>query len=168
MAATVQIIEKNGAGGDTTDKTSLSVRFKDADNAAVDLNNRLRVPGSGQYTYSYEKWLRLRVTTAPSVDISHIVAYLDGGNGMGPGVDLYAKAVSAYATPVKPSSVTGWVDAFDYTQGSPLLLGEGPYNSWGSLPLEIGDHLVMMARLSDASSGGITPSETLVIAFDET
>ena len=39
MAATVQIVEKNGAGGTQTDKTSGSIRFKNADNSTVDLVN---------------------------------------------------------------------------------------------------------------------------------
>lgn len=164
MAATVQIIEKNGAGGTPTDKTSLTIRFKDADNATVDLNNRLRVPASGQYAYSYEKWLRVNVTQAPGTDISNIVFYLDGGNGLGAGVNLYAKAVNAYATPVKPSSVSGWEDAFSYTSGSPLMLGAGPYTGTG----EKGDHAVLMMRLSDTAGAGLTPTETMVIAFDET
>jgi hypothetical protein len=36
MAATVQIVEKNGAGGTTTDKTSGTIRFKNADNSTAD------------------------------------------------------------------------------------------------------------------------------------
>ena len=46
MAATVQIVEKNGAGGTTTDKTSGTIRFKNADNSTVDLVNPMVKPGS--------------------------------------------------------------------------------------------------------------------------
>jgi len=45
MAATVTILEKNGAGGTTTDKTGGTVRLKKADNSTVDLINPLVKPG---------------------------------------------------------------------------------------------------------------------------
>lgn len=61
MAATVQILEKNGAGPTTTDKTSGTIRFKNADNATVDTGNPMVKPGAGT-DYSFEKWLRLNVT----------------------------------------------------------------------------------------------------------
>jgi hypothetical protein len=165
MAATVSIVEKNGAGGTATPKNeSNTIRFKDADDPDVTTSNRMRVPAAGQYTYSYEKWLRLNVTVAPSTDITNIVTYLDGGNGLGTGVGLYAKAVATYATPTKPTSTTGFTDAFTYTSASPLSLGAGPFTGTG----EKGDHLVMLMRLADTASAGVTPTESLIFAFDET
>lgn len=163
MAATVQIIEKNGAGGTGTDKTSGSVRFKNADDATVDLNDPLVVPSSAGYDYSFEKWLRLNVTGGSYSQITNIRAYSDGANGMGTGVEVYAKAVSSYATPAEATSTTGYSSLFGYTSGSSLSLGAGPYTSTG----EKGDHLVLMARVSEAASGGLTPSETLTVAWDE-
>lgn len=47
MAATVTILEKNGAGGTTTDKTGGTVRLKKADNSTVDLINPLVKPAAG-------------------------------------------------------------------------------------------------------------------------
>jgi hypothetical protein len=44
-----------------------------------------------------------------------------------------------------------------------LSLGAGPFTSTG----EKGDHLVMMARIDNTVSGGLTPSETLTLAWDE-
>jgi len=168
MTAQVQIIEKNGAGGTATDKTSQTIRFKDADNAVVNDQNKLRVPGEGLITYSYEKWLRLRVVQAPSVDIANIVFYTDAGNGFGAGVALWAKAVAAYATPEKPTGTSGFDNAFDYDSNSPLSLGAGPFNTWGTLPVEIGDHAVLMMTVNDQAGPGMTPAETLIFAFDET
>lgn len=162
MAATVQIIEKNGAGGTGTDKTSGTIRFKNADDATVDLNDPMVVPASGT-DYSYEKWLRLNVTGGSYSQITDIVAYSDGANGLGTGVGLYAKAVSSYATPAEATATTGYTDFFTYTSGSPLSLGAGPFTSTG----EKGDHLVMIATVADTASGGLTSSETLTIAWNE-
>lgn len=162
MAATVQIIEKNGAGGTPTDKTSGTVRFKNADNATVDTSNPMVKPISGT-DYSFEKWLRLNVTGGTYTEISNIVAYSDGGNGLGTGVTAYAKAVASYATPAEATGTAGYTSLFTYTSGSPLALGTGPYTSTG----EKGDHLVAMLAVDDTASGGITPTETLTFAWDE-
>lgn len=162
MAATVQIIEKNGAGGTPTDKTSGQIRFKNADNATVDTSNPMVKPGSGT-DYSFEKWLRLNVTGGTYTEITNIKAYMDGASGLGTGVTLYAKAVASYATPAEATGTAGYTDAFTYTSGSPLSLGAGPYTSTG----EKGDHLVMMLAVGTTASGGITSSETLTVGWDE-
>jgi hypothetical protein len=163
MAATVKIVEKNGAGGTQTDKTSGTIRFKNADNATVDTADRMIVPASG-YDYSYEKWLRLQVDVAPSVDIANVKFYTDGTNGFGTGVTLWAKAVSSYSTPAEATATTGYADAFTYTSAAPLSLGAGPYTGTG----EKGDHAVLMLRVADTASPGTLTSETLTFAFDET
>ena len=162
MAATVQIVEKNGAGGTPTDKTSGNIRFKNADNATVDTGNPLVKPGAG-VDYSFEKWLRLNVSGGTYTEITNVKAWMGGSNGLGTGVTLYAKAVTAYATPAEATATTGYADAFTYTSGSPLTLGAGPFTSTG----EKGDHLVMMLTVTTTASGGITPSETLTIGWDE-
>ena len=162
MAATIQILEKNGAGGTGTDKTSGNIRFKNADNSTVDTSNPMVKPGAG-VDYSFEKWLRFNVSGGTYTEITNVKAYMDGGNGLGTGVTLYAKAVTSYATPAEASSVSGYTDAFTYTSGSPLTLGAGPFTSTG----EKADHLVMMLSVGTTASGGITPSETLSIVWDE-
>jgi hypothetical protein len=162
MAATVQIIEKTGAGGTPTDKTSGTIRFKNSDNATVDTSNPMVKPVSGT-DYSFEKWLRFNVSGGTYTEITNVKAYMDGSNGLGTGVGLWAKAVATFATPAEATATTGYADAFSYTSGSPLTLGAGPFTSTG----EKGDHLVMMMAVADTASGGVTSSETLTIAWDE-
>lgn len=162
MAATVQIIEKNGAGGTPTDKTSGTIRFKNADNATVDTSNPMVKPAAGT-DYSFEKWLRLNITGGTYTEISNIKAYSDGANGLGTGVGVFAKAVTAYTTPAEATATTGYASLFTYTSGSPLSLGAGPYTSTG----EKGDHLVMIMTVDNTASGGVTPTETLTLAWDE-
>lgn len=162
MAATVRIIEKNGASPTLTQKDGGTVRFKNADNATVDLVNPLVKPGAG-FDYSWEKWLRLEVTGGTYSQITNIKAYSDGANGMGTGVEVYAKAVASYATPAEGTAITGYTDLFSYTSGSALTLGAGPFSSTG----EKGDHLVLLARIGTTVSGGVTPGETLTFGWDE-
>jgi hypothetical protein len=162
MAATVQILEKNGAGPTTTVKDGGTIRFKKADNSTVDLANPLVKPGAGN-DYSFEKWLRFNVSAGTYSQITNIKAYSDGANGMGTGVEVYAKAVTTYATPALGTSVAGYTDLFTYNSGAALTLGAGPFTSTG----EKGDHLVLLARVGTTVSGGVTPGETLTFAWDE-
>lgn len=162
MAATVQLIEKNGAGGTPTDKTGGSIRFKNADNSTVDLNNPMVKPASGS-DWSFQKWLRMNVTGGTYTQITNVKAYTDGSSGMGAGVNLWAKAVASYATPAEETASTGYANAFTYTSGAALTLGAGPYTGTG----EKADHLVMACEVTSAASGGLTPSETLTLAWDE-
>lgn len=162
MAATVQIVEKNGAGGTTTDKTGGNVRMKKADNSTVDLVNPLVKPPSGS-DWSFEKWMRLVVTGGSYSQITNIKAYTDGSSGLGTGVNLWGKAVASYATPAQGTASTGYANMFTYTSGAPLSLGAGPFTSTG----EKGDHLVMLAEVTDAAAGGLTASETVTFGWDE-
>jgi len=162
MAATVQIVEKNGAGGTTTDKTGGTVRMKKADNSTVDLNNPMVKPPSGS-DWSFEKWLRMNVTGGTYSQITGVKAYTDGSSGLGTGVNLWAKAVTSYATPALGTSSSGYANAFTYTSGSSLSLGAGPFTSTG----EKGDHLVLLAEVTSSASGGLTASETVTLAWDE-
>lgn len=162
MAATVQIIEKNGAGGTATDKTGGTVRLKKADNSTVDLNNPLVKPPSGS-DWSFEKWLRMNVTGGTYTQITNARLYSDGSSGLGTGINVWAKAVAAYATPAQGSSSTGYANLFTYTSGAALSLGAGPFTGTG----EKGDHAVLLGEVTSAASGGLTPAETLTLAWDE-
>ena len=162
MAATVQIVEKNGTPGTATDKSSGTVRFKNADNATVDLVNPLVVPTAGT-EYSFEKWLRTKVTVAPDTNISNLEFYTDGANGFGAGVLLWAKAVTTFATPAEATATAGYADAFAYTSGSALDLGTAAVTGTG----EKGDHAVMMMTVSTAAASGTLSGETGTLAYDE-
>jgi len=162
MPATVQIIEKNGAGGTATDKTGGTVRLKKADNSTVDLVAPLVRPAAGS-DWSFEKWLRLNVTGGTYTQITNVRAYTDGTSGLGTGVNLWARAVASYATPAQGTTSTGYANAFTYTTGAPLSLGAGPFTGTG----ERGDHLVLLAEVQSSAAGGLTPAETINFGWDE-
>lgn len=162
MPAVVQIIEKNTVGGTATDKTGGSVRLKTADNSTVDLVNPLVKPAAGS-NWSFEKWLRLNVTGGSYTQISNLRAYTDGLSGLGTGINLWAKAVTTYATPALGTASTGYANAFTFVVGAPLSLGAGPFTATG----EKGDHLVLLAEVTAIAAGGLTPAETITMAWDE-
>jgi hypothetical protein len=168
MAATVDIREKNTAGEAATTKTSGTIRFKNADDATVDLNDPIVRPGAGSVN-SYEKWLRLYIgATGPTGAITSPRAYSDGTNNFGTGVTMNAGVVGTFATPVSTTSAVATTDFFTYTSGSPRTMdvtNTGPYT--GTLS-DIADYLVMQAVVASTASPGLTSSETLTIAYDET
>jgi hypothetical protein len=181
MAATVVVNEWTSAGT-ITDKTSGEIRFKNANNATVDLNNTMVVPGSGQ-DYSFEKWLRMQITDAGGfTQISNLRVYSDGANGLGTGISLFYALGGTFMTPVEPdntpatpqSAAAGspqedMADFFGLTSGSPGdldAINTGPFTD-GSPAEHIGDFLVLVMKVASTASQGITPSETITFAWDE-
>lgn len=167
MAATVLIREKNGAGETATDKTSGTIRFKNADDATVDLNNPLVKPGAG-VDYSYEKWLRLNVSVAPAGNITNPKVYMTGSADTGQNLYMRTTNPGSYTTPAEATATTGYTDAFTYTSGSPKALdvaNAGPYTSTG----DKGDYLVMMMTVgTTVAAPGTLNSKTITFTWDET
>ena len=160
MTATVQIIEKNGAGGTPTDKTSGTIRHKNADDSTVDTNNPM-VKGAVS-DWSWEKWLRMNVSGGSYTQITNIRAYTDGTNGW-TDTRLWWKSIASYATPAQGTGSSGYTNAFTYTSAAPLTIGTGTYTSTG----EKGDHLVSLLEVGTGAVGGMLAAETLTLAWDE-
>lgn len=168
MPATVQIREKNGAGETATDKTTGTIRFKNADNATVDLNNPLVKPTAGNFDRSYQKWLRLYIAVGPAGTITAPKFYMSGSAETGQTIYAQTTNPGTYSTPSEPTSDTGYTDAFTYTSGSPKALdvaNAGPFSSVG----DFGDYLVMMMKIADSiSAPGTLNSKTATFQWDET
>ena len=188
MAANIAIIELNGAApGTGTDKTSGTVRFKNADDATVDLNNPLVVPSSDT-EYSYAKILRLQDLGDLYTQISNIRCYTDGAGfqlGSPTAAKVWATTDSVYTAPYVPTETNDpplWssdgaagspqvtmVDLFTYTSGSPLDMDAyfaGPFTP-GSPAEYIGDFLVMVGEIEVGGTQGLLTAETLTFAWDE-
>lgn len=167
MAATIEIHEMSDA--DTgTDKTSGSVRFKDADDATVDVNNPLQVP-TGATIYSYTKKLRAYMEAPPDTNISNLRWYSDGGNGFGTGIGVTAKNIGVtFGTQFKTAQ-SGGSDLFGYTSGSPLD-GDGT-DAGPFVPADddsyIGDIIELQMSVANTAANGALSAETLTLAYDE-
>jgi len=165
MVATVIVNEKNGAGETATDKTSGVVRYKNADDANVDANDPMVVPGAGS-DFSFDKWLRLNISVAPDTQIENLKAYTDGANGFGTGVLAWYKTIGTFSTPSAPANATGYTDIFTKTSGSPIdmdAINTGPFSSTG----DIGDYLITMLEVASTATQGALTGETLTFSYDE-
>ena len=176
MVATVLIREKNGAGETATDKTSGTVRFKNADNATVDTNNPLVIPTSNT-EYSYEKFLRAHIGgTAPDTEITNLEFYMDGAKGWAAGVKLWGRGIAAYTTPAVPTETNdppqipvggtpvAATDAFTWTSGSPLSLGAGPFST---INTDMGNYVDLVMEVEIGSTQGALATETATFEYDE-
>lgn len=165
MAATILIRELNTVSETPTDKTSETIRFKNADNATVDYADPLVKPASSHIN-SYEKWVRLYMDDAPTGAITTVRAYSDGSNTFGTGITAKAGATGSFVTPTSSDSSVATTDLFSYTSVAPLSLGAGPYDS-AYLDTSFGSYLVMQMYVDSTAAAGISGSETLTIAYDE-
>jgi hypothetical protein len=167
MAATVNIYEWTSAGVQAI-KTSGTIRFKNANDATVDLNDPLAVPSAGNRDYSFEKWLRLKIDDPGGfAQISNLRAYSDGANNFGAGINAWYAAAGAFMTPVQPDESLD--PPRSAAAGSPIdldALNPGPFTD-GSPAEWIGDFLVLVMEVEDTASNGVLPTETLTFAWDE-
>lgn len=167
MAATIQIHEMSALESGV-DKTSGTVRFKNADNATVDLNDPLVVPASGS-NYSYTKKLRPYMEAPPDTQISNLRWYTDGDNGFGTGISVTAKNIGTTWADNFKTAQSGGSDLFGYTSVAPLdgdTTDSGPF-----VPADddayIGDLIELQMAVADTASSGMLSAETLTFAYDE-
>lgn len=168
MVATVQIGEINGPTGTQvfTDKTTTgTITFCNADSTNPGSSSPLVIPTAG-LEYSYKKSTRLKVTVAPSVNISNLRFYTDGTDPwVANSVNLYAKAVASYSqATAAETSTASYAQAFsNYVVASPLSLGTGTFTGTG----EKGSLCVMMMTVGTAANPGQQAAETVTYAYDE-
>ena len=158
-----------------------SIRFKVADDATIDTNDPIPIPGSGT-GYSYWKQVYLYCDTAPSTQVDNIKFYTDGG-GFGTGITLKAgdefpvknstadtgyDVANAAEVMTNHTDITASTDAFTFTSGSPL---SGPtISEAGNVINAIGEttnYLVLQLEVADTASPGDLANETLTFQYDE-
>lgn len=167
MPATVQLISYHGAAGATETQITTTLRFKLADDSTVDANNPIVIGASP--ARSWVKNMGLKVTVAPSNNITNVVFYTDGSasaTGWSGIVDIKAKASASYLNPITNTTTAlsgSPSSAFTYTSGSPLSLGAGPFTGTG----RIGDYCQLQMEVANTASPGTLNSETLTWQYDE-
>lgn len=168
MPASVTIQEHNtSTPGTRTDKTSGVIRCRGNDSAAVDASDPLQKPSAGNYTRSYEKWLRLRIgATPPGGVITNLQFYTSGGPGGGAVVYVRTTNPTVYSAPALPSDDTSGTDATSFTPASRKSLGSATYSTANT---DIGDFCVLWMTLDSTVSApqSPTPNLNLFFSYDE-
>lgn len=164
MAGAMKIYELSASMAGT-DKTSGTVRFKNADDQTVDSNNPITIPSSGTVN-SFTKNLRFYCATVPSQYIDNLQAYSDGANSYRPGISINASNINNNYSATR-TSIVGGNDLFGYTSGAAMDLDQyhtASVNATGFC----GDIMQMqMVVASIANSGTLNASETITFSYDE-
>ncbi len=167
MAATMEIHEMSALDAGT-DKTSGTVRFKDADNATVDTSNPLVIPAAGSI-YSYTKKLRPYMEDAPNTQIDNLRWYSAGGTPFGASVGVTCKNLGVTWGANYKTAMSGGADFFGKTSGSPLD-GDGTDTS-PFVPADVDSYVGDLIELqctvaSTATQGALTPTDA-TFSYDE-
>jgi hypothetical protein len=169
MAATIQIHEMSSLTAGV-DKTSGTVRFKAADNATVDANNPLAIPSGATITYSYTKKLRPYMEAPPSVSVSNLRWYTDGG-GFGTGISVNVKNLGVTWGANYNTEMSGGADLFGKTATSPPPLDGDATDAGPFVPADddtyIGDLIELQMAIASTATQGALAAETLTLAYDE-
>lgn len=177
MAATVLVREWNGTTGSPTqtDKTSGTLRYKQANDATVDANNPLVKPTSGSQR-SFEKWVQLQIGgTGPTGSITNPQWYTDGVNNYGTGILAFIRttnvASGSFVTPATPANDASGTNQFSYVTGArknmDAVTAGSPYTGTNT---NIADFAVLWMTIDNTVSAPQNPtaSETLTWSYDET
>lgn len=162
MAATIvpHVFTGSGAGTESGDVTGIDLIS--ADNASNSLANRQANPIAAG-TVSYEKWVKLVVTSPPANDVSNFQLWGDGAVDVSTTLWFTAGYVTG-ATPSNSASTVADTDFTEYTSGNKAQWDAGSYTLSGAatkfavFQLEVG---------ADRGPGAWT-QETITYSWDET
>ncbi len=174
----ISVMEHNG-NAVQTDKTSSIIRFKQADDAAVNTADPLSIPTVGNRLYSYEKWLRLRIGVgSPAQQLSNIRFYTDGSNSFGGNAFLFGEDSASHtfrsasqlnASNNPPQGGSGsrtMTTVFRLTANAALSLTSAA-ETYSGTSTDIGRFVVLVMRVDPGITPGTLPVETLSFGYDE-
>jgi hypothetical protein len=142
MVATLQW--QNSTGATESWSTITWLRFKAADDNTDDAVNPLVKPSTGT-NYSFEKWLRINISVAPTTNVSNLNVLNSAASA--PGVTESYGFTATYATPVGTNSSVATTT---------LAVSEISWSNAGTKTTTgaWGDLLVLQLDLSTSVSGG--------------
>ena len=195
MVATVSVYfdfgGADGAPGTEQDIDALGpprLRFKLADNATIDENNKCIIPGAGlgpYYSFLKHTYLRLDVTDGHT--LSNVKFYTDGTNNFGTGVDVKVglqfptktnasnagyevaagTATSGEEMVANHGGITSSASIFNYTAAAPLSISIGEAGNVMNAVGETTNYIVLQGEYANTASVGTTNQETGYLSYDE-
>jgi hypothetical protein len=168
MVASIDVRVYTSTNAATESAAQTGISFLSIDSAATDSGTRQSNPVTAG-TNSYEKHLRLHITTAPAVSVSNFKFWTDGSGQSN--VALRAKLAvgtggaspgSGDSTP-SASAMSGDADAYTYTSGSKGTWDSGSYSTLNNVTKAC---LLQLQPNASATPGAWT-QETLNYSYDE-
>lgn len=169
MAAVTEVRVHHGAGP-TASAWAAGGRLHRADTTPTTDGATVYTPIPAAGTnYSWRKWAKLVVTSAPTGSISNLRWFYDGV-ALATGATLYVKKEATYtqaSATDESASMTGYVDATTYTSGSPLTITAGTVLT-ATTGTGTQDYLVHQAAATSTTPAGTTAARTATYRWDET
>ena len=161
MAAALTLRVYTGAG-ETESAAQTGIDLVSADNATNSLVNRQNNPITTG-TNSYEKYVKLKIDTAPANAVSNFKIWMDGAVMTSTTLYFTTNYVT-YATPVATTSSKAATSIVTYTSGNKATWDAGPYTNTNETTKFT---IFQLAVGSDAGPGNWT-QETISYSYDET
>ena len=168
MAAVVDVRVYTSTNAATESGTQTGTSFLSIDSAATDSGTRQSNPVTAG-TASFEKHLRLKITTAPAVSVGNIKWWTDGSGQAN--VNLRAKEAvgTGGATPgtgdttPSASAMSGDIDGYTRTSGAKGTWDSGSYSALNNVTKA----LLLQLQPQAAASPGAWTQETINYSYDE-
>jgi hypothetical protein len=161
MAASLSLRVYTGAGA-TESAAQTGIDLISADNATNSLANRQANPITVG-TNSYEKYVKLKIDTAPANAVDNFQIWMDGAVDSSTTLNFTTNYIT-YATPVATASTVAQTNMTTYTSGNKVTWDNGPYTFTNDTTRFTVFQLVVD---SDAGPGNWT-QETISYSYDET
>lgn len=162
MAAVVEAHVFTGSGAATESGAVTGIDLISADNATNSLANRQANPiATG--TRSYEKWVKLAVTTPPANEITNVQIWGDGAIMASTTLWFTAGYITG-ATPTSDPSTVADQEWIDYTSGNKALWDAGPLTVTDALT----EYAVWQLEVGSDHGPGAWTQEVATYTWDET
>jgi hypothetical protein len=162
VAASLSLRVYTGTSAGTESSSVSGIDFESADNATNSLANRQANPITVG-TNSYEKWLKLKIDTAPANAVTNFKIWGDGAVQTSTTLNFTGAYVTG-ATPTTASSTVANANFTTYTSGNKATWDSASYSATNATTKYAVFQLVV-----DATCGpGNWTQETISYSYDET
>jgi hypothetical protein len=162
MAASLSLRVYTGASAGTESAVVTGIDMESADNATNSLANRQANPITVG-TNSYEKWLKLKVDTAPANAVANFKAWGDGTVQTSTTL-MWTGAYTTGTTPTTGTSTIANTTFVNFTAGNKLTWDSGSYSATSATT----KYLVMQLQVDATCGPGNLTQETVSYSYDET
>lgn len=162
MVASLTVRVYTGSSAGTESSAVTGIDLISADNATNSLANRQANPITVN-TRSYEKWVKLKVDTAPANGVTNFLIWGDGGVTTSTTFYFTGNYVTG-ATPTTANSTVATATFTTYTSGNKATWDATSYTATNATTRYA---VFQLAVASDASPGNWT-QETISYSYDET
>jgi len=162
MVAALSLRVQTGSGSGTESSAVTGIDLISADNATNSLANRQANPITVG-TRSYEKYVKLKIDTAPANAVTNFKIWGDGAVASNTFL-WWAGAVSSYTQPVASASSVATTDFTTVTSSAKGTWDTASYSALNATT----KYSVFQLEVSSGATPGNWPTETVSYSYDET